>query len=73
MDDLRPIIIAILPVLLKIYERIVAHQIIKHLEQQSSLYEGHVSYRKGCSKITTLSKTRDDIIKAMKKGEVLAN
>ena len=44
LDDLWPIFIAILPFLSKIYEWIVAHQIIKHLEQQSSFYEGHVSY-----------------------------
>jgi exonuclease III len=67
-DDLRPI--AILPVLSKIFERVVANQLVKHLEQQGSFYEGIVGYRKGHSTMTALLKIRDDIIKAMKKGEV---
>ena len=67
-EDLRPI--AILPVLSKIYEKIVATQMVHFLETNKILDEKIVGYRKGHSTMTALLKIRDDIIRAMKKGEL---
>ena len=65
-EDLRPI--AILPVLSKIYEKIVAIQMVHFLETNKILDERIVGYRKGHSTTTALLKIRDDIIRAMKEG-----
>ena len=67
-DELRPI--AILPVLSKIYEKLVAKQITTYLEDNKLLTEGIVGYRKGHSTTTALLKIRDDILNAMKQGEI---
>ena len=67
-EDLRPI--AILPVLSKIYEKIVAIQMVHFLETNKILDERIVGYRKGHSTTTALLKIRDDIIRAMKEGEL---
>ena len=67
-DELRPI--AILPVLSKVYEKIVAKQIVHYLETEKILDQNIVGYRKGHSTTTALLKIRDDIIYAMKKGEL---
>ena len=67
-DELRPI--AILPVLSKVYEKIEAKQIVHYLETKKILDENIAGYRKGHSTTTALLKIRDDIIYAMKKGEL---
>ena len=67
-DELRPI--AILPVFSKVYEKIVGNQIVHYPETEKTLDENIVGYRKGHSTTTALLKIRNDIIYAMKKGEL---
>ena len=68
-EDLRPI--AILPVLSKVYEKIVATQMVHFLETNKILDKKIVGYRKGHSTLTALLKIPDDIIRTMKKGELI--
>ena len=67
-DDYRPI--AILPVLSKVYERFVLSQITKYIDKHSILHENIYGYRKGHLTTTILLRFRDDIIQAMKRGEI---
>ncbi|CAB3981945.1 Hypothetical predicted protein [Paramuricea clavata] len=67
-DDFRPI--AILPALSKIYERLVLKQLLLYIEDHNILHSGMSGYRKGHSTNSVLLRIRDDIIHAMKKGEV---
>ena len=67
-DDFRPI--AILPVLSKIYERLVLKQLLLYIEDHNILHSGMSGFRKGHSINSVLLRIRDDIIRAMKKGEV---
>ncbi|XP_015748562.1 PREDICTED: RNA-directed DNA polymerase from mobile element jockey-like [Acropora digitifera] len=67
-DHYRPI--AILPVLSKVYERLVLSQLLEYVELEG-LFQGTTSgYRKGHSTSTVLLRIQDDIIQAMKKGEL---
>ena len=64
----RPI--SILPVLSKVPEKLVAQQIVDYIELNQSLKQTISRFRKGHSTTTVLLHTRDDIIRAMKKGEL---
>ncbi|CAB4002145.1 Hypothetical predicted protein, partial [Paramuricea clavata] len=68
LDDFRPI--AILPALSKIYEHLVLKQLLLYIEDHNILHSGMSGYRKGHSTNSVLLRIRDDIIRAMKKGEV---
>ena len=67
-DDFRPI--SVLPVLSKVYERLIFRQLAQHIDENSTLYESVSAYHKGQSTITVLQASCDDILKAMKWGEV---
>ena len=66
--DLRPI--SILPVLSKVYERLIFRQLADFIDKNKLLSNNIAAYRKGQSTTTVLQTIRDDIIKAMKRGEV---
>ena len=68
MNELQPI--SILPVLSKVFEKAVGIQIMSFAERASLLHEGLSSFRKVHSTTTALQGMRDDIRKAMDKGEV---
>ena len=67
-DHYRPI--SILPVLSKVFERLILQQMSAYLNQQDILQKSITGFRKGHSTSTVLLRIRDDIIKAMKKGEI---
>ena len=67
-DDFGPI--AILPVLSKIYERLVLKQFLLYIEDNNIFHSGMSGFRKGHSTNSVLLRIRDEIIRAMKKGEV---
>ena len=67
-SDFRPI--SILPILSKVYERLIMHQMVSFLETQRVLSEQQSGFRKGYCTVTTCLKIRDDILKAMDRGEV---
>ena len=65
-SDYRPI--SVLPVLSKVYERVILQQLVIHIE---TLYQStQHGFRKSRSTLTCLLKLKDDILKAMEKGEV---
>ena len=67
-SDFRPV--SVLPILSKVYERLVLSQLVEHIES-STLYKKTMSgFRKGHSTAVVLLKLKDDILKAMKKGEI---
>ena len=67
-DDYRPI--AILPVLSKVFENLVLQQMQEFIYNQCLLHDTQSGFRKGHSTTTALLKFKDDISKAMKKGEI---
>ena len=67
-DDFRPI--SVLPVLSKLYERLVAKQICSYIESEGIYKDTMSGFRKTHSCCTLLLKIRDDIVKALSKGEV---
>ena len=74
-NDLRPI--PILPVLPKIYERLVHNQVVEIFENHHLLEDNISGFRKGHSTASVLLSIRDDILEAMNRSEytplVLAN
>ena len=58
-DDYRPI--AILPVLSKVYERLVPSQMTEYIDNNSILHEKISGYRKGHSTTTIMLRFRDFI------------
>ena len=58
------------PVLSKVPEKLVAQQIVHYVELNQSLKQTISGFRKGHSTTTVLLRIRDDIIRAMKKGEL---
>ena len=62
--------ISILPVLSKVFEKLVAAQMSEFTDEVSLLHDHMSSYCKGHSTTTALIGIRDDILRAMKKGEV---
>lgn len=67
-DDLRPV--SILPVLSKVFEKLVASQMTDFCSRESLLRDTISSFRKGHSTSTVLLGTRDDLLSAMKRREV---
>ena len=70
-DDYRPV--SILPVLSKVYEKLALQQMAQHLTDNSVFHPNFSAYRKCHSTTTTLLGIRDNILKAMKQGEVTMN
>ena len=67
-DQLRPI--SILPALSKVFEKVIALQMVNYVEHHALLNDKVTGFRKGHSTITTLLGIKDDIIRAMKKREI---
>ena len=67
-DELRPI--SILPVLSKVFERLVGWQMSEFANSASLLRDNISSFREGNSTTTALLGIRDDIKLAMKRKEV---
>ena len=67
-DEPRPI--SILPVLSKVFERLVGWQMSEFANSASLLHDNISSFRKGHSTTTALLGIRDDIKRAMKRKEV---
>lgn len=67
-NDYRPI--SILPVLSKVFEKLALRQITGFLTENAILKSNISSYRKCHSTTTTILAMRDDILKAMKRGEI---
>ena len=61
---------SILPTLSKVFEKLVALQMTTFCESESVLRDTISSFRKGHSTNTVLMGMRDDLLRAMKKGEV---
>jgi len=68
IKDYRPI--SVLPVLSKVFERVILNQLCKFIEDKALYNETQSGFRKGHSTSTLLIKLRDDIKKAMAKSEV---
>lgn len=68
VSDMQPI--SILPVLSKVFERLVYHQVIDYIDSRTLLKENISGFRKGHSTTTVLLGIRDDITHAMKQGEI---
>jgi len=66
--DYRPI--SVLPVLSKVYEKVILQQMTKFIENELVYHTYQSGFRKNHSTVTLLIKLRDDIKKEMKKGEV---
>ena len=66
--DMRPI--SILPVLSKVFEKLVHRQAVKFIESRTIFKENISGYRKGHSTTTVRLGIRDDILHAMKRGEL---
>ena len=64
LKDYRPV--SILPILSKIYKRVVLEQIANFIEKKLIYHHYQSGYRKNHSTATLLAKLRDDIKKAMK-------
>ena len=67
-SDFRPV--SALPILSKVYERLVLSQLVEHIESSTLYKETMSGFRKGHSTAVVLLKLKDDILKAMKKGEI---
>jgi hypothetical protein len=67
-SNMRPI--SILPVLSKVFERLTHYQLVEHIDSQKLLKENISGFRKGHSTTTVLLDIRDDVLRAMKRGEV---
>jgi hypothetical protein len=51
-------------------ERLVNNQLVTYIDEQGLLASGISGHRRGRSTTTVLLRIRDDVIKAMKRGEV---
>ena len=68
LKEYRPV--SILPILSKVYERVVLEQITNFIEKKLIYYHYRSGYRKNHSTATLLAKLRDDIKEAMKASEI---
>ena len=68
LKDYRPV--SILPVLSKVYEKLVLQQLAVFIERESVYHQYQSGYRNNHSTATLLLKLHDDIKKAMKISEV---
>lgn len=66
--DYRPI--SVLPVLSKVFERVILKQLTDFIELKAIYHDKQSGFRKGHSTTTLLLKLKDDILNAMRKGEV---
>ena len=67
-DDYRPV--SVLPLFSKVYERLVAKQLCTFLERSCTLKDTMAGFRKSHSTNTLFLEIRDDILRAMSKGEL---
>ena len=67
-DHYRPI--SMLPALSKVFVRLILQQMLHYFNQHEILQESITGYRKGLFTTALLLRIGDDIIKAMKKGEI---
>ena len=67
-DHYRPI--AILPAISKVYEKLVLSQLLEYIDQKRVLQDTTPGYRKGHSTTSVILRIRDDVIRAMKNGEL---
>ena len=67
-EHFRPI--SILPTISKVFEKLVALQMTTFCESELVLRDTIYSFRKGHSTNTVLMGMRDDLLRAMKTGEV---
>ena len=67
-SDFRPV--SVLSILSKVFERLVLSQLVEYIEEHSLYKETMSGFRKGHSTIAVLLKLKDDILRAMKKGEI---
>ena len=67
-SDFRPV--SVLPILSKVYERLVLSQLVEHIESSTLYKETMSGFRKGHSTAAVPLKLKDDILKAMKNGEI---
>ena len=63
-------LVSILPALSKVFERLVLKQLVHYIDEQSLLLPSISGFRKGHSITTVLLGIRDDLIRAMRRGEV---
>ena len=63
-------LISLLPVMSKVFERIIMKQLIQYIENRTVYSDMQSGFRKNHSANTLLIKMRDDILNAMDKGEV---
>ena len=67
-EGLRPI--SVLPALSKVFEKVVAKQIVEFIETNNLLPESMGGFRKGHSTATVLMDLRDDLLHEIKRSEV---
>ena len=67
-SDFRPI--SVLPVLSKVYERVVLQELVFHIENLMLCKSTQHGFRKSHSTTCCLMKLKDDIINAMNEGEI---
>ena len=67
-SDYRPI--SILPILSKVYEKLIMKQMSEFLESEELLSINQSGFRKGYCTVTTCIKFKNDILKAMDRGEI---
>ena len=65
-SDYQPI--SILPVILKVFECIIAHEICEFIEKENILKE--TGFQKSHSTMTILLKLRDDNLESMNRGKI---
>jgi len=68
LKDYRPI--SILPILSKVYEKLVLKQLTKYIEEQNIYHQYQSGYRKNHSTTTLLLKLYDDIKCSMQRSEL---
>ena len=67
-NDYRPI--SILPILSKVYEKVLLTQLNQHIENNQLLSTHQSGFQKGHCTISTCMKIKEDIVKAMNRGEI---
>lgn len=70
LKNYRPI--SILPVLSKVYEKVILHQLNEYIERTAIYNNTQSGFRKGHSTTTILLKFRDEIQKSLNRNEVTA-
>ena len=68
VKDYRPV--SILPALSNVFERLLLSQLVLFIDEFAPLAPRISGFRKGHSTISVLLGIRDDVLRAMKRGEV---